>query len=669
MKFGIVQKLMIGILLPLILILSIIGALLGSTSSRIVEDLVGESLTSQTSAAAKQVDTFFQKYYGVSEMLSQSAVVVNVVSDTTKQQLIDSTYYSDLLKELQATQSFYQDDVHSAWLTDIGAGEVLLSDGTHIYAKDIDFTAREWYPMVTEQKTTILTSAYADNTTGTMVVTIASPVLINNQVAAIVGIDVDLDHLDETLSQIVVGNSGYITLYDCKGNIIYHPNADVMGLTISDAVYSQNMEETLLNKKNAESIPYTRSGISYYGSTVYLSDLDYQILGVLPTAEFTNQVTGTIRLVVVSFVVCAILVSAAVTLLAISLTRPLKRLSVVADQLADGQLDVEYSVQGSDEISQVGRSTLRIVERLKTYIAYINELSQVLEQIGEGNLVFQLQYDYQGDFARLKTALLNIQQNLSATLSDVTQSALQVNLGAEQISSGAQALAQGATEQASSVQELSAAVQELNRQTNEGSEKAVEMSHNLEQVKSQMDNSNQQMQLMMQAMDDITHQSNAIGKIIKTIDDIAFQTNILALNAAVEAARAGNAGKGFAVVADEVRTLATKSADAAKETNELIARSIQAVNQGEEIANKTAQNLAAVSAATDQIVDSIAHIADTYQQQAHRLEEISSGVDQISNVVQTNSATAEQSAAASEELASQASSMQTQVSHFRLLDH
>ena len=668
MKLGIVQKLMIGILLPLILILGIIGVLLGRTSSGIVEELVSENLTAQTTAAANQVDAFFQKYYGVAEMLSQSGVVVHVVSDTAKQQLADSTYYADLLQELRSTQSNYQDEVLSTWLTDLGAGEVLLSDGSHISSTEMDFTTREWYPMVMEQKRTVLTSAYTDKATNAMVVTIASPVLINDQVAGVVGIDLDISRLGKTLSQMVVGENGYITLYDCVGSIVYHPNSEVLGQKISDVSYSQNMEDALLNQKNVQGMPYTRDGTQYYGSTVHLSDLDYQVLGVLPTAEFTNQVAGTIRLVVVSFLLCAVLLAVAVTFLAISLTRPLKRLCRVADQLADGQLDVEYSVQGNDEISQVGRSTLHIVERLKTYIAYIDELSHGLEQVGDGNLVFQLQYDYQGDFARLKTALLNIQHHMSATLSGITQSALQVNVGAEQIASGAQALAQGSAEQASSVQELSATIQELNQQTNEGSEKAVEMSHHLEQVKLQMDNSNQQMKAMMQAMEEITRQSSAIGQIIKTIDDIAFQTNILALNAAVEAARAGSAGKGFAVVADEVRSLAAKSADAARDTNELIARSIQAVNQGESIATQTAQNLVSVSASTNQIVASIAQIAEAYHQQAHRLEEISTGVDRISNVVQTNSATAEQSAAASEELAGQASSMQAQVAHFRLPD-
>ena len=657
---------LIGILVPLIVVLSVIGVLLGGQVSNTVEEMMRKNLTSQTVSAANQVEAFFQKYYGVTEMLAQSRVVVNIVADTQKPQLSESAYYADLLAELQGIQAYYGGEALSVWLTDIGAGEVLLSDGTHIFSRDVDFTTREWYPMVTQQKTTILTSAYQDDTTGKMVVTVASPVMINNQVAAIVGADVDTERLSQTLNQIKVGESGYVTLYDTNDTILYHPSSDAVGIKVEEAGYSSNLSQALTGDQTVEGIAYTRNGESFYGSTEYLSDLGYKVLGVLPAAEFDSHVESTIRVVLVGFVGCAVLLAAIVVLLAISITRPLRRLSVATDKLSQGELNVEYTVQGNDEISKVGRDVEHIVLRLKDYIKYIDEVSAVLEQIGGGNLDFQLQYDYQGDFARIKRAMLLIQDNLSTTLAGISESAAKVNMEAEQISGGSQALAQGATEQASSVEELSAAVQDLNDQTTQGSSHAVEMSHGLNQVKDQVDASNEQMQAMVDAMSEITRQSNAIGKIIKTIDDIAFQTNILALNAAGEAARAGEAGKGFAVVADEVRSLAHKSANAAQETNDLIARSMEAVKQGEDLAATTAQALAQAAKGADEIVDSINHIAEAYQDQARRLSEISTGVDQIASVVQTNSATAEESAAASIELTTQASAMRDQVAQFRL---
>ena len=583
-KLGIVQKLLIGILVPLILVLSVIGVLLGTRVSNTVEEMVRKNLTAETESAANQVNAFFQKYFGVSEMLAQSRIVVDIVADTEKQQMADSAYYTDLLHELQGIQAYYGGEALSVWLTDIGGGEVLLSDGTHIFSRDVDFTTREWYPMVLQQQTTVVTSAYEDNTTGKMVVTVASPVIINNQVAAIVGADLDTERLSQSLSQIKVGDSGYVTLYDCNNTILYHPSADAVGVKVEEAGYSSNLSQALTQDQTVEGMSYTRSGGSYYGSTYYLSDLGYKVLGVLPAAEFDSHVASTIRLVLIGFIGCDVLLGAIIALLAISITRPLRRLSVVTDKLSNGELNVEYTVRGNDEISKVGRDVEQIVRRLKDYIKYIDEISRVLEQVGGGNLDFQLEHDYQGDFARVKRAMLLIQDHLSATMSGISDSAAKVNMEAEQISGGAQALAQGATEQASSVEELSAAVQDLNEQTTQGSNHAVEMSHGLNRVKDQVDASNEQMKSMVAAMGDITRQSNAIGKIIKTIDDIAFQTNILALNAAVEAARAGSAGKGFAVVADEVRSLAGKSADAARETNQLIARSMEAVKQGEDLA-------------------------------------------------------------------------------------
>ena len=442
-KLGIVQKLLIGILVPLILVLSVIGVLLGTRVSNTVEEMVRKNLTAETESAANQVNAFFQKYFGVSEMLAQSRIVVDIVADTEKQQMADSAYYTDLLHELQGIQAYYGGEALSVWLTDIGGGEVLLSDGTHIFSRDVDFTTREWYPMVLQQQTTVVTSAYEDNTTGKMVVTVASPVIINNQVAAIVGADLDTERLSQSLSQIKVGDSGYVTLYDCNNTILYHPSADAVGVKVEEAGYSSNLSQALTQDQTVEGMSYTRSGGSYYGSTYYLSDLGYKMLGVLPAAEFDSHVASTIRLVLIGFIGCDVLLGAIIALLAISITRPLRRLSVVTDKLSNGELNVEYTVRGNDEISKVGRDVEQIVRRLKDYIKYIDEISHVLEQVGGGNLDFQLEHDYQGDFARVKRAMLLIQDHLSATMSGISDSAAKVNMEAEQISGGAQALAQG----------------------------------------------------------------------------------------------------------------------------------------------------------------------------------------------------------------------------------
>ncbi|MEG2053959.1 MAG: methyl-accepting chemotaxis protein, partial [Oscillospiraceae bacterium] len=268
----------------------------------------------------------------------------------------------------------------------------------------------------------------------------------------------------------------------------------------------------------------------------------------------------------------------------------------------------------------------------------------------------------------LENSMVKIIVSLSDTLNNIHIASDQVSGGADQVSGGAQALSQGATEQASSIEELSATVAEISSQVKANAENAKSASGLSDEAGAEVEQGNQHMQKMIAAMGDISDTSSQIGKIIKTIDDIAFQTNILALNAAVEAARAGAAGKGFAVVADEVRNLAGKSAEAAKNTTALIESSITAVANGTKIADDTAKSLFIIVDKVREVTDKINEIATASAEQASAVVQVTQGLDQISAVVQTNSATSEESAAASEELSGQAQMLNDMVSKFKLKD-
>ena len=665
-KFGILPKLLISILVPLFLVLILMSAFLGIQGSGVIKRVMQQQVTVSATSAANQVDAFFQRYRGITETLASTQLIGDIVGRDTTGSLAQDPLYASLLETLELIQENNSEDLSFVWLADFHTGEILQSDATLYTPADMDYTTRDWYKMVMEKQGTVLTGAYASIDTESQMVTMVSPVFINGEIQGVVGADLDLDRINQMMQEVKVGQTGYITLYDVNNEIIYHPDSSVIYTNAADANYSSNMLDAIVNHQNMDTVLYNRNGTDYYGSTARLEDFDYLVLGVMPVAEYTQQINAIMRILIVGVVVCGILLAGICISMALSITKPLKRLKGVVDKLADGELDVEVHTTGSDEVAAVGKDVARIVDRLREYIAYIDEISQVLYQIGEGNLVFELHQDYVGEFAKVKQALLEIQRTLSDTLTSIAQSADQVNMGAEQIASGAQALAQGATEQASSVQELSAAVQDLSGQATEGSHHAEEAGQYLQKINGEVESSNDQMAQMRKAMEEISTQSSAIGSIIKTIDDIAFQTNILALNAAVEAARAGSAGKGFAVVADEVRNLAGKSAAAAKETNDLIANSIQAVKNGEQITEQTAESLAAVGEDVSHILTLMDQVSSAYQDQAHKLSEIATGVDQISNVVQTNSATAEQSAAASQELSGQASTMRQQVLQFKL---
>lgn len=296
---------------------------------------------------------------------------------------------------------------------------------------------------------------------------------------------------------------------------------------------------------------------------------------------------------------------------------------------------------------------------------YVSEISSVLAEIGKGNLDQKITADYRGDFVEIKDSLNDIIISLSQVMGNISEAADQVASGSKQVSDGSQSLSQGSTEQASSIEELTASIAEIASQIKQNAVNANKANELATGVRDKAVKGNNQMQEMLHSMVEINESSANISKIIKVIDDIAFQTNILALNAAVEAARAGQHGKGFAVVAEEVRNLAARSADAAKETTALIEGSINKVHSGTGIANETASALNEIVAGVEEAATLVGSIAEASNTQASGIAQVNVGIEQVSLVVQNNSATAEESAAASEELSGQAELLKEMVGHFK----
>ena len=349
-----------------------------------------------------------------------------------------------------------------------------------------------------------------------------------------------------------------------------------------------------------------------------------------------------------------------ISVIAKQMSDPIKEASERLKELSLGNLKDEVHIfKAEDEIGA-------LLKTVQTWRDYIVDISASLAELDRGNLQSKMNMDYMGDFAPIKASFQNTIATLNDTFYQLDISAAQVACGSDQVASSAQSLAQGTTEQASAVEELAATINEIHGHVANNAENAKMASEQAMTTAAELEQGKEQMEQMTTAMNQINDSASEISKIIKTIEDIAFQTNILALNAAVEAARAGSAGKGFAVVADEVRNLASKSAEASKNTASLIDATVQAVREGTGIANETALSIGRIVVASEEAAKLVHEISKASQEQAASIAQVTLGIDQISSVVQTNSATSEESAAASKELSTQAQVLKDLVNRFEL---
>ena len=339
------------------------------------------------------------------------------------------------------------------------------------------------------------------------------------------------------------------------------------------------------------------------------------------------------------------------------ISKPIKKMVQAADALALGDVNVEVTAHTKDEVGKLANSFRKMIDNIRAQ-------ALIAEQIADGNLTVDVPVRSEKDLLGKKLAEL-VQKN-NEILTEIAAAADQVAVGSKQISDSSIVLSQGATEQASSIEELTASLEEISSQTKLNADNASQANKLADAAKTDAAQGNVHMREMLQAMEDINESSSNISKIIKVIDDIAFQTNILALNAAVEAARAGQHGKGFAVVAEEVRNLAARSADAAKETTDMIEGSIKKTEDGTKIAKDTAEALAKIVDEIDKVADLVNDITNASNEQAAGINQINQGIMQVSDVVQNNSATSEEGAAASEELSGQAGLLKEMVSRFKL---
>lgn len=526
-------------------------------------------------------------------------------------------------------------------------------------------TERGWYKEGINYDTFTATEPYVDALTGKLCVTFCRKIKFKNGDYGVGGIDVFLDSITNETLYLTPMKTGKTAIV-ADGMIVANPDVSLNGSKVEDS--KEALLKEAVKSVGADKAEIIKDGATnYYVAASEVPNTNWILYStvaeesVLAQARNFQKICFIIMLVVLVVIVLTLLI-----VISTVITVPLRKVTVAAEKISEGDFDVTLPTSSKNEIGQLAVAFSKTTEQLKNYQGYIDEISDALSEVSQGNLKIELKREYVGQFAKLKMNLDNLIKQLSGIVGSIMDSAKLVDGGAVQISAGAQGLAQGATEQASSIEELSAEITQINDETVHMAENAKVAEQQIRSAEVQIRTSNEQMVDLRKAMEDITDKSQRISTIIKTIDDIAFQTNILALNAAVEAARAGAAGKGFAVVADEVRNLAGKSSTAALDTSNLITETISAVQTGDTITLQAAKYLKSTQESTEKAVQLIGEITAATDQQQKSLNEIKQGIDQISSVVQTNAATAEESAASSQELTRQAGILSDEVNKFKL---
>lgn len=513
-------------------------------------------------------------------------------------------------------------------------------------------------------------STYDDS--GSMAIFITVPLIENGQYQGAIHAGLDAKELSDIVANIHVGN-GNAAILDKEGNTIGFADYDLVLQKYNTQNEVKNDSQLERLAEIEQNMAQGKSGFdNYYYNGVEKMMAYCPIPGTdgwsIDIAVVRSEfMVGTTRAIIITIIIMVItLIVAALIALSLSnsIANPIKATARRLEQLSQGDLVSQVEpVKTKDEVALLADSLSRTIHDMKTII---HDITYHLGSMSKGDFTTNVTLEYKGDFMPIKEAIRNISGSLNNTLLQIDIAAEQVDSGSDQVATGAQALSQGSVQQTASVEDLSNTINQISNQIRNNADNASQASISVSHVATEMTESNLKMKEMTSAMNDINAKTAEIGKIIKTIEDIAFQTNILALNAAVEAARAGAAGKGFAVVADEVRNLANKSQEASKNTAALIEGSFYAVERGTQIADTTAQYLSATAENASAITETINKISEACISQSHSIEQINTGMDQISAVVQSNSATAEESAAASEELSSQSAMLKELLSQFKL---
>ena len=662
---GIEQEILYGIGARILAVFALIAIVTIAMVWVVMTSAKQKELTLASESAANKLTDFFDQYIKMSQQMAVNPEIID---------LLDNTKEGDSILEQPGFPTVYQDMVNiagidtenimAAWVSDIDANVLTQSDD-FTSGEGWEFMSRVW-SVCTQTGETVVTEPYIDASTGNMILSAVSPVYAaDGEVLGAAGLDISLAHIGDVMADYTIGRGGYLILTSAEGMILYDKDASLIQKTVSEAGFSDHIVNALNNSEQIFT-KYRSPAGTRYGYIASIGETGYHIISSLSALEYHENLFWIILALIVVFVIGIVLLTVSIRKISHSLSEPILKLNETAQKLAQGELDVDIDIHSKNEIGELGDSIQATVTRLKEYIRYIDELSEVLSRFADGKLAVELKNDYTGEFQKLKEALLLISRSMVDVMKNVTNSSQQVSGGADELAGAAQMLAESSGTQAAAVEELLATSTTVVEQVNRSREGFEASAEETQKVTLMMERSQSQMNQMMEAMSKIQETSRQVVGIIQTIEEIAEQTNLLSLNASIEAARAGESGRGFAVVAGEIGKLAEESSKAANTTRVLIGVSMEEISRGNERAQEVVSSLHDTVEAVERVSRLITEAAQIASAQTESMEQIRLGVEDISQSIQDNSATAQESSATSQELAAQASILNQMLQKFQL---
>lgn len=650
--------------LSMILIITAVILIIAECSYFVIRSTIDNRVNKEISATLESKSQEFDKWI--------------IQQQSTLSYFGDSIQYNNMLETLsnEEMEHFLADKV-TEYIIDY---YICKPDKSVIFASgfqlpdDFDVTARDWYKAtIAANGALTCTSPYIDNNTGKLCMTISQAFYDNNnQLDFVMGADIYADYLKDLTESINIFENAYAILADNDYNIIVHRdetyrmsvgddgNASVTSL--SDIPEYSSITSRLQSDDYSALKTKDYDGKTRYFIMSEITSTGWYYIYAVDSLEYYYQIVPLMISMFIIFIVDIIVSSIVITILVKKLLKPVEELKNAAGNMKNGRLDYTPTYYADDSIGELCTS---ISETNNVWTGYITDIIDNLGKLSRGSFDIQFNGDYVGDFSEIKSSIINISEKLSAIIGGIDNASSQVSVGSEKVAESSNSLAAGVNEQSRTIEELTALVEKLVEQINENAASSEEAQQQSRSASENVVECNKRMTELMDSMDNIKDKAQEIVKIVQTIDDIAFQTNILALNAAVEAARAGEAGKGFAVVAGEVRNLASKCAKAVQNTTVLIEGTGDAVENGARLALETGSALEDVSRGVENVNGLVMKISRSSENQANDVKTVSEKISAIESVVHTTAVTAEESAASSQELSSQSRTLKDMVDRFR----